>query len=282
MEKRELPGHIAAALAGAGGTADSAGVSWQGRDLSGQGNPLHQFDQDDGAADAGVVAAREALLAGTGTEAAVVAALATARVFVPVLAQLAQEAAGAHGLTEDKQADMALVTLQAPDGRRAMPVFTTAAALAAWHPEARPVAVFAPRAALSAVAEQAELLVLDPGAELTVVVRRPAVWALAKQHGWTPSYEDPSLTGAVGDAVAAEPDVLRAQLSPGSGVASRTAGGRIVAGGGSGPELALVLQVRDGLGPADLQAMAGRIQHALAAEQQFAERVDSLEVKFTR
>jgi len=177
---------------------------------------------------------------------------------------------------------MALVTLQAPDGRRAMPVFTTTAALTAWHPEARPVAVFAPRAALSAVAEQAELLVLDPGAELTFVVRRPAVWALAKQHGWTPSYEDPTLAGAVGDAVAGEPDVLRAQLAPGSGVASRTAGGRIVAGGGSGPELALVLQVRDGLGPADLQAMAGRIQHALAAEQQFAERVDSLEVKFTR
>lgn len=282
MEKRELPGHIAAALAAAGGSADSAGIAWQGRDLSGPGNPLHQFDRDDGAADAGVLAARAALLAGTGTEAAVVAALATARVFVPVIAQLAQEATGAHGLTEDKQADMALVTLQAPDGRRAMPVFTTTAALTAWHPEARPVAVFAPRAALSAVAEQAELLVLDPGAELTVVVRRPAVWALAKQHAWTPSYQDESLTGVVGAAVAGEPDVLRAQLSPGSGVASRTAGGSIVAGGGSGPELALVLQVRDGLGPAGLQALAGRIQQSLAADQQFAERVDSLEVKFTR
>ncbi|MCG2620320.1 SseB family protein [Arthrobacter sp. I2-34] len=282
MEKRELPGHIAAALAAAGGSADSAGIAWQGRDLSGPGNPLHQFDRDDGAADAGVLAARAALLAGTGTEAAVVAALATARVFVPVLAQLAQEAAGAHGLTEDKQADMALVTLQAPDGRRAMPVFTTTAALTAWHPEARPVAVFAPRAALSAVAEKAELLVLDPGAELTVVIRRPAVWALAKQHAWTPSYQDESLTDTVGAAVAGEPDVLRAQLAPGSGVASRTAGGSIVAGGGSGPELALVLQVRDGLGPAELQAMAGRIQQSLAADQQFAERVDSLEVKFTR
>ena len=282
MEKRELPGHIAAALAAAGGTADSAGISWQGRDLSGPGNPLHQFDRDDGAADAGVVAARDALLAGTGTEAAVVAALATARVFVPVLAQLAEEGTGAGGLAEDKQADMALVTLQAPDGRRAMPVFTTTAALTAWHPQARPVAVFAPRAALSAVAEQAELLVLDPGAELTFVVRRPAVWALAKQHGWTPSYEDQSLADAVGEAVAAEPDVLRAQLAPGSGVASRTAGGSIVAGGGSGPELALVLQVRDGLGQADLQAIAGRLQQVLAAGQQFAECVDSLEVKFIR
>ncbi|MFD1211609.1 SseB family protein [Arthrobacter sp. GCM10027362] len=282
MEKRELPGHIAAALAGAGGTADSAGVSWEGRDLSGPGNPLHNFDRDDGAADAGVVAAREALRAGTGTEAAVVAALSSARVFVPVIARLGEEAAGAHGVAADKQADMALVTLQAPDGRRAMPVFTTTAALTAWHPEARPVAVYAPRAALSAVAEKSELLVLDPGAELTFVVRRPAVWALAKQQDWTPSYQDESLPGTVGAAVAGEPDVLRAHLEPGSGVASRTGDGRIVAGGGPGPELALVLQVRDGLEPADLQAIARRIQQLLGTDQEFAERVDSLEVRFTR
>ena len=77
---------------------------------------------------------------------------------------------------------MALVTLKAPDGRTAMPVFTSAAALTAWHPEARPVAVYAARAALSAVAEGAELLVLDPGSEFTFVVRRPAVWALAQQR----------------------------------------------------------------------------------------------------
>ncbi|NKX56111.1 SseB family protein [Arthrobacter mobilis] len=282
MAKRELPGHIAAALAAAGGAADSAGVSWAGRDLSGPGNPLHNFDRDDGSADAGVTAARAALLNGTGTEAAVVAALATARVFVPVVAQLGEEAAGAHGVAADKQADMALVTLQAPDGRRAMPVFTTTQALASWHPQARPVAVYAPRAALSAVAEQAELLVLDPGAELTFVVRRPAVWALAKQQEWLPSYQDESLTGAVAAAVAQEPRVLRAQLAPGSGVASRTAGGTIVAGGGSGPELALVLQAGDGLQPADLQSIAAGIQHRLGADRQFAERVDSLEVRFTR
>jgi hypothetical protein len=144
------------------------------------------------------------------------------------------------------------------------------------------VAVYAPRAALSAVAEKAELLVLDPGAELTFVVRRPAVWALAKQHRWLPSYEDESLAAAVGAAVAGEPDILQARLAPGSGVPSRTAGGRIVAGGGAGPELALVLQARAGLDPAGLQAIARRIQQALGADQQFAEHVDSLEVKFIR
>ncbi|MFP3675340.1 SseB family protein, partial [Bacillus sp. SIMBA_031] len=81
-----------------------------------------------------------------------------ARVFVPVVAQLAEEAEAVDGLHADKQADMALVTLTAPDGRRAMPVFTSSAALENWHAEARPVAVYAARAALSAVSENAQLL----------------------------------------------------------------------------------------------------------------------------
>lgn len=282
MEKRELPGHIAAALAGAGGSTDSAGRSWEGRDLSGQGNPLHNFDQDDGTADAAYTAASSALIDGSGGEADVVRALATARVFVPIVAQLAEEEAGAHGLSADKQADMALVTVQAPDGRRALPVFTSIAVLEAWHSEARPVAVYAARAALSAVAEKAELLVVDPGAELTFVVRRPAMWALAKQQEWVPSYEDEWLTGIVSQAVAVESDINGVGLAPGGGIGAKTATGKIVAGGGAGPELRLVLKVREGLGRAELQALAARLQRRLGGDPDFMERVDSLEISFTR
>ena len=175
---RHLPGHIAAALAGAGGATDSAGQPWAGRSLSGDAAKIHNFEDDDGTADAGYLAAVADLAAGTGDEAAVVAALATARVFVPIVAQLAEEGEAVTRPTgtsptgielhSDKQADMALVTLKAPDGRTAMPVFTSAASLKAWHQEARPVAVYAARAALSAVAEGAELLVLDPGSEADV------------------------------------------------------------------------------------------------------------------
>ncbi|WP_346768974.1 SseB family protein [Crystallibacter degradans] len=282
MEKRELPGHIAAALAGAGGSTDSAGQSWEGRDLSGAGNPLHNFDQDDGTADAAYTEALSALIDGTGGETDVVRALATARVFVPIVAQLAEEEAGAHGLSADKQADMALVTVQAPDGRRALPVFSSIAALEAWHLEARPVAVYAARAALSAVAEKAELLVVDPGAELTFVVRRPGVWALAKQQEWVPSYEDEWLTGIVSQAVAVETDISGVGLAPGGGIGAKTASGKIVAGGGAGPELRLVLKVREGLGRTELQALAARLQRRLGGDADFMERVDSLEIRFTR
>ena len=94
---RHLPGHIAAALAGAGGATDSAGQPWAGRSLTGDDAKIHNFEDDDGAADAGYLAALADLAAGTGDEAAVVASLATARVFVPILAQLAEEGQGAVG-----------------------------------------------------------------------------------------------------------------------------------------------------------------------------------------
>ena len=284
---RHLPGHIAAALAGAGGATDSAGQPWAGRSLSGDDAKIHNFDNDDGTADAGYLAALSDLAAGTGDEAAVVAALATARVFVPILAQLAEEgeaAAGPNGdpLHSDKQADMALVTLKAPDGRTAMPVFTSAASLTAWHPEARPVAVYAARAALSAVAEGAELLVLDPGSEVTFVVRRPAVWALAQQQPWTPSYADPDLAGALGEGAVGFPAVRRVEIHPGGGVASATADGRRLPGGGAGPELRVVLYLEDGLDAAGVQSIVAGLNNAWARNEIFAERVDSIEVKLQR
>ncbi|MDQ0801733.1 SseB family protein [Arthrobacter sp. SLBN-112] len=279
---RQLPGHIAAALAGAGGAGDSAGQPWAGRSLAGEDAKIHNFEDDDGTADAGYLAAVAALRQGSGGEAGVVSALATARVFIPIVAQLAEEAETEHGLHADKQADMALVTLKAADGRTALPAFTSAAALSAWHPEARPVAVYAARAALSAVAEGAELLVLDPGADLTFVVRRPAVWALAKQHDWIPSYEDRELAGELGRAASGFPAVRGIELLPGSGVAAGAADGTVVPGGGAGPELQVVLYLEDGLDAAGVQELVAGLQAEWSRNVLFGERVDSLEIKLRR
>ncbi|MFF1828194.1 SseB family protein [Paenarthrobacter sp. NPDC058040] len=280
--RRELPGHIAAALAGAGGATDSAGQPWAGRSLSGEAAKIHNFEDDDGSADSGYLAAVAALLAGAGSEAGVVASLATARVFVPVVATLAEEADGVDGLHADKQADMALVTLKAPDGRTAMPVFTSSAALERWHPEARPVAVYAARAALSAVSEGAQLLVLDPGSDFTFVVRRPAMWALARQQDWTPSYLDDQLEAALASTVSGFRSVRRLETQPGGGVASLTADGRQVPGGGAGPELRVVLFLEDGLDAAAVQALVAQLNDAWARMDSFAECVDSIEVKLQR
>jgi hypothetical protein len=279
---RQLPGHIAAALAGAGGATDSAGQPWAGRSLAGDDARIHNFENDDGTASGAYLAAIAALRKGSGDEAGVVASLATARVFIPIVAQLAEEAEGQDGLQADKQADMALVTLKAPDGRTAMPAFTSAAALSAWHPDARPVAVYAARAALSAVSEGAELLVLDPGSDFTFVVRRPAVWALAQQRQWTPSYRDQELAEEMGRAAAGFPAVRNIELVPGRGVAARAADGTVVAGGGAGPELQVVLYLQDGLDAEGVQELVSGLQAQWSRNVLFGERVDSIDVKLRR
>lgn len=284
MTERRLPAHIEAALNG--NVADSAGRAWKGRDLSGDGNPLHAFDKDDGGVPAAYAAALCELVDGTADETAVLRALTTVRVFVPVVAQLGgQEAhppAKAHHHEGDKEADMALVTIKAPDGRSVLPVFSSTAHLERWHPEARPVAVFAARAALAAVAENAELMVVDPGAEVTFVVRRPALWALAQQREWVPSYADPDLARLVSEAVPPGGHITRVELATGSGVPSRTADGRVVGGGGAGPELRLTLALEAGLSQEDVRSTTGAFQARLQQLQEFVERVDSLEIRLTR
>ncbi|WP_253905729.1 SseB family protein [Arthrobacter sp. H5] len=300
-----MPGHIRAALEG--NTADSAGRPWAGRDLAGGGNPLHNYDHDDGGASAVLTAALTALLDGSGDEAGVIAALASVRVFVPVVAQLAtpvDEAPGdadrhaaqppddphgrvghpqAHdGVSGDKEADMALVTLKAPDGRTALPVFSSADQLERWHADARPVAVYAPRAALSAVSDGSELMVLDPGSDFTFVVRRPALWALAQQKPWTPSYADAGLAALVAESITADARIVRVEAGPGSGVSARATGGKVASGGGPGPELSLVITLCDGLTQDEVRGILDRLQRDLKNNREFVERVDSLEVRLTR
>jgi SseB protein N-terminal domain len=172
--------------------------------------------------------------------------------------------------------------LKAPDGRTAMPVFTSAAAMEAWHPSARPVAVYAARAALSAVAEGAELLVVDPGSDLTFVVRRPAVWALAQQRPWLPSYADQELAKELEESVTGHPAVRRIELLPGAGVRTATGSGVSLPGGGPGPELRVVLYLEDGLDAAGVQSVVAGLNTAWTRNELFVERVDSIEVKLKR
>lgn len=220
-----------------------------------------EFAGDDGAPDAALVAALELADAP-----AVVAALASARVFVPVVAVLGETGESSlTGLASDKSADMALVTLTAPDGRQALPVFSSAEALAGWDARARPVPVRARRAALSAVDDGCDLLVVDPGGA-GVVVPRPALWAVAKDEPWVPSPTHPAVLRAVaevaGSVGAHEPALAGASCEPG-----RRA------------ELAVVLRLRPGLDRDDLAALTTRVSELLAARPEVADLVDSLELR---
>jgi len=235
--------------------------------------PSSPFAGDDGTCDARLAAVLDAHGRGASPVADVVDALAGTRVLVPVLAELEAADVVEHdgrAHTVDKEASAGIVALQAPDGRTALPVFSSVASMAAWRADARPVPSDIARAALSAVSEGWELLVLDPGGPVTVLVPRPAVWALAQQRGWEPAVRvssgsaevDPVVRAAVTSALAGIPEVRASDAEPG-----RRA------------EIAAVLTLVPGLDRAHLDAVLAQVNTALASDDVVTSRVDSLELR---
>lgn len=241
------------------GPADSAGTPWAGRALTSTG-----FDDDDGGTDPEVVAALVQVHASPSAESDIrlVRAAAAARWLVPVVAVVDQADDGAHGHTVDHRTDMAVVTLTAPDGRRALPVFTSAAALATWDADARPVPVTAARAAQAAVAEGCAVAVVDLGGATPTELRPSMIWALAQEAEWRPAHTDPFVTQAVSRAVADEPDVVAHRVEEGE-----------PAGGGV---LRVVLGLPAGRPGDVVEALATRVGERLATDGEFRARVDAL------
>lgn len=123
------------------------------------------YVDDDGAADPGLLGALTAYVGGEGEYPAVLAALAAARLLVPVVAILGEVEHDAAGRARDKSSDMAAVLMTAPDGRRALLAFSGVETMRGWDPEARPVPVAAPYAAATAVQEGADALLVDLGSD---------------------------------------------------------------------------------------------------------------------
>lgn len=121
---------------------------------------------DDGRADPRLAAALAAWRSAP-TDAAraeVAAALLDARVLVPVAALLVATGTDtASGRAVDKETDLALMTLERPDGARAVVAFSSTDALRRWRLDARPVRVRGQVACRAAVDDGADALVLDPG-----------------------------------------------------------------------------------------------------------------------
>lgn len=227
---------------------DSAGVSWKGREVTDTG-----FGDDDGSADPAVLAA----LDNRDDEVGLLRVLKDARLLVPIVADPTEVVQQGH-LEADRAADMAVAVLVAPDGTRALPAFTSLDALHAWDPQARPSPVTSWRAAQAAVSERADVIVVDV-AGASVALRPSMVWALAMGRDWAPAHLDDHVREAVDAAVAAETDVAGADLED----------------GGRG-ELRIVLFVRPGLEPDQLQAIAQRIGEQLATDGETRARIDAV------
>jgi hypothetical protein len=236
-----------------GGATDSAGTSWQARELSPSG-----FETDDGRADPALLRALADAAAG---DEALMRAVETARFLVPVVAE-STEVDASGPLAVETSVDMAAVTLVAPDGTRALPVFSGAEALAAWDPRARPVPVTPARVGQAAVSEGCEVVVVDVAGPATRVLRASMVWALAQQRPWRPAHTDPFVERSVAGAVAEEDAVLEHAVEEG-----RPAGSGV---------LGIVLHLRPGLEPEAVRDVATRVGERLAADGELRARVDGL------
>jgi hypothetical protein len=174
-----------------------------------------------------------------------------------VLALPAQADQSAAGIS----ADMAVVTLIAPDGQRAFPVFSCLATLSAWDASARPSPVTSARAAQGAVSERCDVMLLDCGAARQMTLRPSMVWALAQQRDWLPAHSDPFVAQALDRAVADEPDVIDCVGQDGE------------AGAGI---LRVVLGLRAGLDADEVADLATRVGERIATDGEARARIDGL------
>ncbi len=237
-------------------SSDSSGMPWTGRALRGTG-----FDDDLGEADIDLIAA----LDDPHDETGLMKAVSRARLLVPIVAAPSEVDDSAEPTVEKlalkSATDMAVVTLTWPDGQRALPVFSSLAALSVWDAAARPSLVTSARAAQSAVSERCDVMLLDLGSGHECVLRPSMVWALAQQREWLPAHTDPFVTQALSRATADEADVIDCvgESDPvGAGI------------------LRVVLRLRPGLDSAQVQALATRVGEQIATDGEARARIDGL------
>lgn len=199
------------------------------------------FAQDDGAAVPEVAAVlSDPAVARHERVERIVSALMGGRLIMPVLAHDPQRAAGC-GTQEPHTAAAGpggVLTAGLPDGRCALTVFSSAGALGAWRPDARPVPVPVGAAARTALTHTDGPWLLDPGTA-DLVVPRTAVTSIARGRVWVPAWRDEELRDRLAARLGAVDGVTSVAFAPGQGTELRVCLG--VTTSGRRPEAARAL-----------------------------------------
>lgn len=243
--------------------ADSAGVPWSGRRFD--PNP---FADDDGSAPEVLHEALRRFALGSIGAAEVVAHVADSRFLIPLVAELGEAGVGPSGSTVDKSADLSVVSVSTPDGRSALPVFTSIHTLAGWDPAARPAPVPGLRVALAALSEDTPLVVIDPGADTEFVLRRPALAALAAERPWAAPWEDERILAAFMEPASEFAVITGLVLTPGDPTARLR-----------GPEVTVHLTVMQGLDAGQLREVTSVLSERWREDALISARVDSIGIK---
>ena len=245
---------------------DSAGVPWEGRSFD-----HAESSDDDGSAPAKLLEALKRFRTRELGEAEVVDEVRISRLLIPLVAHAGDIGTAPNGHLVDKTQELSIITVEGPDGRSVLPAFTSVTAMAKWNPKARPIPADGVRVALAAASEGTDLVVLDATTDTEFAIRRPALWAMAQDLPWMPSYLDEEVLAEFMAAADGEEAIVAIQLAPGD------ADARL-----AGPELIVQLSLIEGLDEIALAELLGREQERWTASEIIAQRVDSMTVKLAR
>ena len=237
---------------------DSAGVPWEGREF--ESNP---WSSDDGTTPAPIA---ELLNRPQLNLSDFMGALREQRLLIPLVAALGEGEVGPNGLLVEKSADLAIVAVKTPDGKTAIPAFTSVAEMTAWKPEARPVPVSAPKVALACASEGHERLVINPAGR-TVVLRRPALAALAQGLPWVSPENSPRVVELCKQAASGISEIFAVDVFSGDPENNLAAA-----------ELKIQLGLKPGITPDRLKFLLESYTAALKTEE-FDSLVDSIALK---
>ena len=229
-----------------------------------------RFRDDDGSAEPLTAAALSAFGVGTGSEHAVLTALAQSRLLVPVVATASEdheEDAGEDGATGaearpprgaephdgvlrgEKHSEMSLATLIGRDGRRAVPAFTSLDALTRWRPGARPVPTAAGHVWRAAVADSCAVVV-DIAGPVPLAVDGARLAALASGQPVPLPHQDPDVLATVRAAAGAQAAIT----------------GLSFASGPTGTDLEIRVSLAPGCAPADASEMLSQLGAAVMTQ----------------
>lgn len=243
--------------------ADSAGVPWDGRHFE-----ANTWAEDDGTADAELVAMLARFRAGHVVAEQVVEVARNIRVLIPLLADLGEAGTNDSGLKVDKSAELSIVTVQTPDLQSGLPVFSSVDAMKRWNEKARPVPVEISKAALAAAKEGNTRLVLDAGSETEFVFRRTAIAALATGKPWLHPVRNQDVVEAFGKAIEGIEQIKSFHLEDGDPLCLLDSA-----------EILLVLNLEPGLDRPQIDEIMKSLAEAISQSFEIAEEVDSLRVK---
>ncbi len=249
---------------------DSAGQPWAGREFA-----SNNFAEDDGTASAmfldAVAAFRATELFSEERAHALRKAVDVVRItrfLVPLVPQAGEVGTTANGLAVDKTQELSIVHLEGPDNTRALPVFSSVAAMQAWRAEARPVPTSGLQVARAAVDDAVDLIVIDPTSESELVLRARTFEAIADERLWIPPFLDSDLARAFNAPAEGDPFVRRVTLSAGDPDAR-----------GMGPELVVEVQMVSGLSQAEVEKVMGKLTGAWGEVTTLNQRISSMLVR---